>query len=475
MHQSAETVAERWRRAVSVWGACVCLFTLSASALGQTSERKSVVVNAIRKVQPSVVSISSEKRAASNVRWPFSSEESQRPRISGMGTGVVIDERGYVLTNQHVVDRVNGVEVVLADGSSYPAAVVQQDPAMDIAILKVDAGRPLTAISIGSSADLMEGETVITIGNAFGYENTKSVGIISALGRNVTLSDDQVYRNLIQTDACINPGNSGGPLVNIDGELIGINVAVRAGAQGIGFALPIDDVKRVVVEMMSTRRLASTWHGIVANEVLRDAGREVVLTEVQDGSPAQSAGFQRGDRVVRVGALSVHTPLDIERGFLGIKPGERVDVVIHRGGKDQTLAVEVQSIGRAAMAAAAPAEAPADGVVEQIWQTLGVRLVPVSRDYVRAVSSTFRGGLYVQTVMPGSPAARASIQKGDILVGMKAGSRNWETIRPDNILFVLKQADVQNAQALQYYLVRHNEFVQGLLSFAEGATVGLRR
>ena len=116
---------------------------------------------------------------------------------------------------------------------------------MDLAMLKVDAGRPLPAITIGTSADLMVGETVITIGNAFGYENTVSVGIISALKRNVTLSDEQVYRNLIQTDACINPGNSGGPLINIDGELIGINVAVRAGAQGIGFALPIDDVKKV--------------------------------------------------------------------------------------------------------------------------------------------------------------------------------------------------------------------------------------
>ncbi len=112
----------------------------------------------------------------------------------------------------------------------------------------------------------MVGETVITIGNAFGYENTVSVGIVSALKRNVTLSDEQVYRNLIQTDACINPGNSGGPLINIDGELIGINVAVRAGAQGIGFALPIDDVKRVAAEMMSTRRLAATWHGLVAGE-----------------------------------------------------------------------------------------------------------------------------------------------------------------------------------------------------------------
>ena len=157
----------------------------------------------------------------------------------------------------------------------------------------------------------MVGENVITIGNAFGYENTVSVGIISALKRNVTLSDEQVYRNLIQTDACINPGNSGGPLVNLDGELIGINVAVRAGAQGIGFALPIDDVKKVAVEMMSTRQLASTWHGLVSDEVRQATSRHVVLADVQSGSPAELAGFKPGDQLLKVGDLLVTNSIDV--------------------------------------------------------------------------------------------------------------------------------------------------------------------
>ena len=177
---------------------------------------------------------------------------------------------------------------------------------MDLAILKIDAGRPLPAIAIGISADLMVGETVITIGNAFGYENTVSVGIVSALKRNVTLSDEQVYRNLIQTDACINPGNSGGPLINIDGELIGINVAVRAGAQGIGFALPIDDVKRVAAEMMSTRRLAADLArpGRGRDRTAATTGAWS-LDDVQAGSPAEAAGFRPGDQVVQVGDLAV--------------------------------------------------------------------------------------------------------------------------------------------------------------------------
>ena len=250
-----------------------------------------------------------------------------------MGTGVIIDQRGLILTNHHVVDKVQGIEVHLADSSVYPARVLQFDPQMDLAILKVDAGSPLPAIVIGTSADLMVGESVITIGNAFGYENTVSIGIISALKRNVTLSDDQVYRNLIQTDACINPGNSGGPLVNIDGELIGINVAVRAGAQGIGFALPIDDVKKSATELMSTRRLVETWHGLVASELVGGPSRAVVLADVQSGSPAEEAGFKPGDHIIQVNDLDVTNPIDIERGLLDVAPGQPAQVRIKRLGR----------------------------------------------------------------------------------------------------------------------------------------------
>src|SRR5262249_41680920 len=161
-----------------------------------------------------------------------------------------------------------------------------------------------------------------------------------------TLSDEQVYRNLIQTDACINPGNSGGPLINIDGELIGINVAVRAGAQGIGFALPVDDVKRGAAELMSTRRLASTWHGMGADEARAGNGfRAVVVADVPAGSPAAEAGFRPGDQVVRVGDLAVTTPLDIERGLLDVAPGQKAPVLIKRLGQEQTLSLAPRAMG----------------------------------------------------------------------------------------------------------------------------------
>ncbi len=420
------------------------------------TSRRTARVAAAEKAKPSVVSISSEKKAASTSRWPFSNEESQRPRISGMGTGVILDERGYILTNHHVVDKVQGIEVHLIDGTNLPAQLLQYDPQMDLAIIKVNAGRPLPPITIGTSSDLMIGEDVITIGNAFGYENTVSVGIISALKRNVTLADDQVYRNLIQTDACINPGNSGGPLINIDGELIGINVAVRAGAQGIGFALPIDEVKKSAADMLSTRRLAATWHGLVTNEQRDGETRSVVLTEVQSGSPADDAGLKPGDQIIRIGDRAVMNSIDIERGLLDAVPGHPAQIQLRRAGQEQALALDVKPLPRATTEAN-----------ELIWRLLGLKTVPVSPEYVAAASPKLRGGLYIQSVSPGSPGANALIQRGDILVGMNAGLRNWETIRPDNILFILRQPEVSQAQALQFYIVRRNGIHQGMMSLAE--------
>jgi serine protease Do len=443
----------------------------AADARADANSRRTPVSEAVRKAQPSVVSISSEKKAASTSRWPFSTEESSRPRVSGMGTGVLIDGRGYILTNHHVVDKVQGIEVHLLDGTNLPARVIQSDKEMDLAVLKVDAGRELPAISIGTSTDLMLGETVITIGNAFGYENTISQGIVSALKRNVTLSDDQVYRNLIQTDACINPGNSGGPLINIDGELVGINVATRSGAQGIGFALPIDDVKRVATEMMSTRRLSLKWHGLVASEAFLADGRKVVLSEVQTNSPAEAAGFRPGDQVVKVGDFEVTNSLDIERGLLDARQGQPTHVLVRREGKMQDIPLEVRSLGRSGQSAV-NLDATA-----QVWRTLGLKVTPVDQAYVSAASPQLHGGLYVESVSADSPAGRASIMKGDILVGMNVGARHWETVKADNVLYILRQPEVAQSQLLPFYIVRGNSLHQGSMKLADisSAAVSVNR
>jgi serine protease Do len=428
-----------------------------------SDSRRTAVVDAVDKVHGTVVSISSEKKAASHSRWPFSAEENQVPLVSGMGSGVLIDGRGYILTNHHVVDRVQGIVVQLFDGTTYPARVLQFDAAMDLAVIKIDPDHSLPAIKVGTSSDLMVGETVITIGNAYGYENTVSVGIVSALHRDVTLSDDQVYRNLVQTDACINPGNSGGPLINVDGELIGINVAVRAGAQGIGFALPIDEVKLVATEMISARRLASAWHGLVSGEQRTGSKRRVVVSEVQAGSPAETAGFKPGDELIRVGDLPVTSSLDLERGMLDVRPGHPAQVAIRRGKAETSMPLDVRVVPGAIanMASADPDDA--------VWRLLGIKTQPVSPDYVAAVSSKLRGGLYIQSVSPGSVAAAAAIQQGDVLVGMNVGTRHWETIRADNILYVLRQPEMSQSHSALLYVVRRNGIQPRRVSFADSA------
>ena len=430
--------------------------------------RQTPEVKAVRRIERSVVSISSEKKAASSSRWPFSTEESSRPTVNGMGTGVIVDGRGYILTNHHVVDKVQGIEIHLFDGTRLPARVVQADREMDLAVIKVDAGHPLVPAAIGTSADLMLGETVITMGNAFGYENTISKGIVSALKRNVTLSDDQKYFNLIQTDACINPGNSGGPLINIDGELVGINVATRSGAQGIGFALPIDDVKRVATEMMSTRRLSLKWHGLVAGEAWQGDDHRVVLTEVQPNSPAEAAGFRAGDQIVRIGDLAITSPLDVERGLMDAQAGQPTKVLVRRDGRDQELPLELRPVGRSTVATTAVAPDPTG----QVWRALGLKVTAVDAGYVAAADGRLHGGLYVESVTLDSPGARASIQKGDILVGMHVGTRHWETVRPDDVLYILKRPEVAQSQLLPFYIVRSNSVHQGAMSLADLARAG---
>lgn len=450
-----------WLMVATVGSSAATPATLPSAAADSTS-RRTPLVEAIERAMPAVVNITSEKRAQSNSRWPFSPEENRRPMVSGMGTGVVLDERGFVLTNQHVVDQVNDIRVYLSDGSSYPARVLQEDRTMDLALLKVDAGRPLPAVAIGTSSDLMIGETVITIGNAFGYENTTSTGIISALGRDVTLADDQVYRNLIQTDAGINPGNSGGPLINIDGELIGINVATRAGAQGIGFALPIDDVKPVAAGMLSTRKLVGTWHGMVAVERVLDGARRVVVSAIEAGSPAEEAGLKPGDQLIQANNLALTNPIDLERALLDSSQGKPAALVVDRGGDRRELALSPRPLTRTQAASNASTNSE-----EQVWRLLGLKTQHVSEEYVAVASPKLRGGLYIREILPGSLADQAAIRPGDILVGMHVGDRHLETIRPDNIMYILRQAESAGSQDVPYYIVRQNILHQGTISLSD--------
>src|SRR5205807_236439 len=235
--------------------------------------RRTPVVDVVKRVKGAVVNIHSER----TVGQPDAHADSLSAtpnRVNGMGTGIIIDPRGYIVTNHHVVEDVNVLRVRLADGTATSARVVARDLDSDLALLKIDVNRPLPTIPPGTSQDVMVGETVVAIGNAYGYEHSVTVGVVSAVKRDVVLNKEMSYKQLIQTDASINPGNSGGPLLNINGELVGVNVAIRAGAQGIGFAIPVDATLRVVADMLSVRRRNGTWHGLVCRDCVGEAETE---------------------------------------------------------------------------------------------------------------------------------------------------------------------------------------------------------
>src|SRR5207302_2494486 len=215
--------------------------------------RRTPVVDVVERVRAAVVNIHSERTVRGPATEELFAHAPSQNRINGMGTGIVIDPRGYIVTNQHVVEDVSVIRVRLNDGAGYNARVIARDAESDLALLKVDAPAPLPTMPLGTATDLMVGETVIAIGNAYGYEHTVTVGVVSAVGRDVTLNREVSYKALIQTDASINPGNSGGPLLNIQGRLVGVNVAIRAGAQGIGFAIPVDTMIRVAGQMLAGR------------------------------------------------------------------------------------------------------------------------------------------------------------------------------------------------------------------------------
>jgi len=435
----------RWF-ARSLPGLCWLAIAAMAAASSASELRHTATVRIVQAAKPSIVSIHGQKTLTPNDEGYHAGEGPQR--VNGMGTGVVIDERGYIITNHHVVDGVAKIQVTLANKDNYIATLISHDPKTDLAIIKIDTPDKLPVITIGTSSDLMTGEPVVAVGNAYGYENTVTRGIVSALHRTVQVSDAQSYQDLIQTDASINPGNSGGPLLNIDGDVIGINVAVRAGAQGIGFAIPIDMAMDVAAQLLSTERIDSTSHGVVAAAPTDPTKPVLTVGALSKSSPAAKAGLQPGDVITAVGDQSVVRALDLERALLGRKAGDEVELSVQRDNAPMTISI-----------ALAPAGRSRTNIGERAWDILGLRLDPVSARQIRQANNRYRGGMMVTSVRGDSPAAKAGIRRGDILVGM----HEWETISMENVNYILTRANTSKLDPLKFYIVRDNEPRTGFL------------
>ncbi len=426
-----------------------------------TELRETPTVLAIRRASPAVVNIHGQKTVratAAGMAGAIGPESFKQ--VNGMGTGVVIDPRGYVITNYHVVEDVDDIRVTLDNGEEATADLISSRIRNDLALIKVNVDRPLPTIPRGTSSDLMVGESVIAIGNAFGYVHTSTQGIISALHRDVPVNETQEYSDLIQISAGINPGNSGGPLLNIEGEIIGINVAVRVGAQQIAFAIPIDQVVEIVTEMIEQHNDARLTMGMRTDGGPRE-GDGVTIVNVSASSPAERDGLKPGDRVVRVGSQPVDDRLDFALAMLNVFPGDELELEVERGG--QRLGVAMKTASRSSDALT---------IAEMAWDVIGVQAKPVAEATMRRLNTRmrtkYRGGLYITSVRPGSPAEQQGMLPGDVLLGI----HGWQTATMKDLAGILEHPDIQRGPRAKFYLVRREQTLFGHMELAAQPTTG---
>lgn len=316
-----------------------------------------VVAEVFKKVSPSVVSITTESQA--QTRSFFGSQVEQ-----GAGSGIIISPDGYVLTNRHVIpDGTTRLSVVLADGTSYDdVSVVGRDPLNDIAFLKINGAKNLPAAEIGDSTAVQPGQQVVAIGNALGeFRNSVTSGIISGIGRPVQADDgsgsSEQLQNLLQTDAAINPGNSGGPLVSLEGKVIGVNTAVSAEGQAIGFAIPINDAKGLIASVLKDGKIVRPYLGVRYVTLDKTAAEQLKLSVSQgayvsrsgsdpaivSGSPAAKAGLREGDIITKVNNTNVTEDHALASLLAQFSPGDKLTLEIVRDGKKQTVSVTLEA------------------------------------------------------------------------------------------------------------------------------------
>jgi len=414
--------------------------------LAQEVSRRTPVVAAVEKAGPAVVNISTEQIAVRRgdpfyeFRDPFFDQffRDYFDRFSGprqfrahsLGSGVIIDPEGHVVTNEHVVRKASRIDVTLADGGKFEGKLLSSDSESDLALVQLNAKKPLPAIRLGRSDDLMIGETAIALGNPFGLESTVTTGVVSAKNRTVTLQGNEAYTGLIQTDAAINPGNSGGALVNIHGDLIGINVAIRADAQGIGFAIPADRVREALKALFNYRLIKKTYIGVRGRDVTADdvakhklaARGGVFVVAVDPDSPAAKAGVRVGDVIAAVDGQPVADMVQFFKKMLDKDVGGVASLRLLRGGKEETCRVAV-------------AAAPKPSGAEIVRTRLGLTLQPMTAELARSFGFREPSGLIITALEKGGPADKAGLRQSDVL--LRLGSVVVQSL--DQLAIVLEQ------------------------------------
>lgn len=360
------------------------------------------VVATVQRVLPAVVNISTERLVQRAYRDPFDDFWRQffgQPRAEpdgaqSLGSGVIVDEDGWIVTNFHVTRRASKIHVVLADRTQYDAQFISGDERNDLALLKIEPSGPLTALEISSDREPLLGETVIAVGNPFGLDHTVTKGIISAKNRRHT-AGDVTFEDILQTDAAINPGNSGGPLINLRGQLVGINMAILSQAEGIGFAIPARRVANLLAAWLTPEKRARLWLGL--RFAMTPDG--LTIADVQPDSPAAKAGLRAGERITAVDGEPYHDVLRLQRHLIRKKAGD-------------TVRFELDGDRRVTVALAA---LPKVSAADLLWKKFGLAAQPLTRDLAEALGVSFTQGLLVSDVRKASPAAEAGFRRGLVI------------------------------------------------------------
>jgi len=374
---------------------------------------------------------------------PFS--ENNQPRgfeQRGVGSGFVMSEDGYILTNNHVIEQADKIKVKFADGKDFTARVIGRDPKTDLALIKIDGASALHPLKLGNSENLKVGSWVVAVGSPFGLEQTVTVGIVSAKGRVIGSGP---YDNFIQTDASINPGNSGGPLVNMNNEVVGINTAIIPNAQGIGFAIPINMARDIVPQLQAKGHVTRGWLGVSIQEVTPelaksfglDKNKGALVAEVFKASPAEKAGIEQGDIILSLNGKEIAESKELSRMMAAAPVGDRVELNILRNGKMITCKVKA---GEMEEKDVAMQDAPRE--------SLGLTVQDITPDIAQELGLGKAAGVVVAGVEPGSPASDAGIQPGDVIRGVNQkpvkdaddfAAKIGSARKQENILLLIKR------------------------------------
>ncbi len=381
-------------------------------------------------IKPAVINVNTVSKGVAGGRTPFEEffgedffqrffgEAPERIPQRSLGSGVIVDPSGIALTNAHVVERATDIEVVTLDGSKHRAKVVGLDKKTDLAVLKLDDGkRTFSYARLGDSDRMQVGDWVIAVGSPFGLQSTVTAGIISAKARQIGQGP---FDDFLQTDAAINPGNSGGPLVNMQGEVIGINTAIVAGGSGIGFAIPANMAKKIYTELVAKGKVSRGWLGVsiqpLTPELAKSFGaresKGVLVSDIVPDSPAAKSGLQPGDILLEFDGKKLESPSDLQRAVGLFTPGQTTKLKVWRDQSEKTVEVK---IGEAPEEREARGGGGGGGPATPGSSSLGLEVRPITPEIARQLNLHGTEGVIVARVDEDSPAAEAGLQRGDVI------------------------------------------------------------